>query len=398
MIKRLRLKFILVTMVPVMVLLVLVLWMVFSSTRATLETDTLRSLEAAAAQPPGRPGSGQAYTVPCFTLEINPHGQFLVSGSTYYDLTDQALLYDIYRAAADQQDKTGLLKQYHLRFYREDTPGGSRYAFADISGHRRALTELVKNCVLIGLLGFGGLLALSIVLAFWAVRPVEKAWQQQRQFVADASHELKTPLTVILTNAELLQAEGYPPEEKQRFGENILVMSRQMRNLVEGLLQLARVDNGQLGAPMTRLALSTLVEDGILPFEPLYFESGLTLESHIQPGLTLPGSETGLRQVLEILLDNGRKYAAPGSTVTVTLAQQARGKVLLTVKTPGKPLTNEQCVDIFKRFYRVDAARSNDGSYGLGLSIAHRIVREHGGRIWAQGTEEGNCFFVSLPG
>ena len=140
---------------------------------------------------------------------------------------------------------------------------------------------------------------------------------------------------------------------------------------------------------------SQTLERAVLPFEPMYFEQGLLLESDIEPGVMLAGNEAQLSQVAEILLDNARKYASPGGIVRLTLHTQGR-QAVMAVASPGATLTAQQCKDIFRRFYRVDEARSRDGSYGLGLSIAERIVSDHRGRIWAEGRDGINTFFVSL--
>lgn len=395
MIKRLRAKFVCINMALVMAMLIVILVMVYQSTATVLENDSINTLKAAATTQtrPGRPGQ---MTPMCFTLERSIWGNLIAVGGDYFDLSDADMLLDIYELARDQDTQLGVLKEYSLRFYRSDGYMGELYVFTDISAERATLDNLVRTCVLIGVAGFFGFLLISILLARWAVKPVEKAWLQQRQFVADASHELKTPLTVILTNAELLQSGDFPPEEKKKFSDSILTMSRQMRGLVESLLELARVDNGRAKADRTRIDLSRMTEEAILPFEPVYFERGLTLESIIEPGICVMGNERYLRQVAEILLDNGQKYSAPGGTALLTLSRQGR-RALLKFHTPGTPLTPEQCRDIFKRFYRADEARAMSGSYGLGLSIAQRVVAEHGGKIWAQGGEEGNTFFVSLP-
>ena len=179
--------------------------------------------------------------------------------------------------------------------------------------------------------------------------------------------------------------------------DNILTMSRQMRGLVEDLLELARVDDGIARTVWTRVDLSRLVSDAVLTFEPVCFEAGLTLETDIQPDITVRGSESHLRQVAEILLDNARKYADPGGTVTVTLTRQGRRHCLLSVADPGEAISPEDLKNIFKRFYRADKARAMDHSYGLGLSIADSIVTDHHGKIWAESAGGINTFFVSLP-
>ena len=133
-----------------------------------------------------------------------------------------------------------------------------------------------------------------------------------------------------------------------------------------------------------------------LPFEPVFFEAGLTLTTDIQPGITLRGSGQHLRQTADILLDNARKYAAPPGEVTVTLTQTG-SRCRLTVSNPGPEISKEDLKNIFKRFYRSDTAHTQRGSYGLGLSIAQNIVLRHHGKIWAESKNGRNTFFVELP-
>ncbi len=184
---------------------------------------------------------------------------------------------------------SGELKQYHLRFLRVDAPFGQSVIFADTTSEQSTLNNLVKNCILIGVLCFFAFLGISIKLAAWTVKPVEWAWQQQRQFVSDASHELKTPLTVIMTNAELLQSEENDRDSQVRFSANILTMSRQMRALVEQMLELARADSGQGKADLRPVDLSTLAADALLPFDPVFFEQGLMLSSQLAEGINVNG-------------------------------------------------------------------------------------------------------------
>ena len=247
------------------------------------------------------------------------------------------------------------------------------------------------------MLCFFAFLAISLKLAAWTVKPVERAWQQQRQFVSDASHELKTPLTVIMTNAELLQSEENDRDSQVRFSANILTMSRQMRALVEQMLELARADSGQGKADLRPVDLSTLAADALLPFDPVFFEQGLMLSSQLAEGINVNGDAGRLKEVLDILLDNARKYTEPPGTVNVRLERWGHHRCRLTVSNPGPPLSAAEQKDIFKRFYRTDPARSRDGSFGLGLSIAQRITEEHHGRIWVESSGGYNRFTVELP-
>lgn len=399
MIKRLRLKLIAITMVLLTVMLTVILSFIYHFTRTGLVDRSLNDLQAASVELGlNHPGKPERFTQsPCFVLALLPNGTFTGAGSDYYDMDDHEELQEIFEEAQEMGADMGLLENRALRFLRLEGGPGTRYAFIDISDEIQTLSRLNVTCAIIFVAGLVGFFCISVLLTRWAVRPVEQAWNQQRQFVADASHELKTPLTVILTNAELLRSEEYDAESKDRFADSILTMSRQMRGLVEELLDQARVDNGMARAEHAKMDYSKLVSDAVLPFEPVYFEEGRELRSTVEPGIVLTGSTAQLRRVVEILLDNGCKYSTPGGIVELRLERQGRGSCLLSVRSPGMSMTEQQCRDIFKRFYRADQARSMNRSYGLGLSIAQGIVEQHRGKIWAQSRDGMNTFFVSLP-
>ena len=387
MIRSLRRKFIAMTMAVFTALLCVIFGLVIHFTGQNLQTESVRFLRSAAADPlqPGPPGQVRQ---PCFIIRANPWGQSIQSTGGF-DLSDEQMLSDIVALAASAPEPLGVLDQYELRYFRSQSPTELTLVFMDISAERAALRNLRLTCLGIGLLALGLFWAVSFLLARWAVRPVERAWEEQRQFVSDASHELKTPLTVILTSAELMQTDPDPQHPR-----SILAMSRRMRELVESLLELARVDNGAVRAAFGELDLSALVADELLPFEPLFFEGGLTLESQVEEELRISGSDRHLRQVLTILLDNALRYSPENAAVRVELTRQG-SSALLTVANPGE-LTREQCRSIFRRFYRADPARTAGGS-GLGLAIAQGIVADHGGKIWADSREGTVTLNVSLP-
>ena len=400
MIKKLRLKFVLINMSIVTIMQVVILGLVFYFTSANLERESMRMLENIAAQPVrlGVPGElGEDVRLPFFKLQLGLGGEVVATGGGYYDLSDDAFLDRLIAQTAASPNHLGVLEEYNLRYYRLDSPANQCVVFSDISSERATLEGLTRSCVLIGCLSFFGFLWGSILLSKWAVRPVERAWQQQRQFVADASHELKTPLTVIMTNAELLQDGGDGSENRKRFLSGILAMSRQMKDLIEQMLELARADHGESQAVYGPVDLSKVTEDTLLPFEPIFFEGGLALESEVEPDIQVTGDGAQLSRVLEALLDNAAKYTRPGGRVWVALRRKGKGRCVLTVADEGEPIPPERLELLFKRFYRADPARSRTGSFGLGLPIARSIVARHRGKIWAESREGINCFFVELP-
>ena len=399
MIKRLRIKFICINMTIVTAMLLVVFGMVLEFTAEDLQRQSVGMMMGAQDNrgfPGPPPERREEVRLPSFRVTRNPMGEEVILYHGFDEQLEEETLQEMIRLARESGSQSGLLREYRLRFGKVPGPFGEELVFVDASNEIATMRGLVRTCGIVGVLSFAVFLLLSILLSRWAVRPLEEAWNQQRQFVADASHELKTPLTVILTNAELLQDPAYDEKTRKTFSESILTMSHQMRFLVESLLDLARLDNGSAKMVFEPLDFGELAGESLLPFEPVYFERQLQLEAQLQEGLRVMGSRTHLKQVLDILLDNGAKYTTPGGTVRVTLRRQGNHG-LLCVAGPGETISREDLKNIFRRFYRIDKARSRDGSYGLGLSIAESIVTEHGGKIWA-GSEQGiNSFFVQFP-
>ena len=399
MIRRLRIKFICVIMSIVALLLGGILGGVVHFTGRSMEMQSISMMHAIAASPfqqgnLGKPMDDQV-RLPFFTVQIGSRGELVAVGGGYFDLSDQIYLLQIVDLALNSGEDSGELKDYDLRYLKAATPKGILIVFSDTTTEAATLKNLLYGCLLIFFVAMAVFLGISILLSHWVIRPVERAWKQQRQFVADASHELKTPLSVIMANAELMNSEETGPDDRN-FARNILTMTYQMRALVENMLEMARVDNGAVKMEFDMLDFSELVQDAVLSVQLLYEEQGLELRCAVPEGIRVHGSQQHLYQVLDVLLDNALKYSTPNGPVRVELAHSGRGCVL-SVASPGEAISREDLKNIFRRFYRVDKARSMNGSYGLGLSIAEAVVEAHRGKIWAESTEGYNTFFVQLP-
>lgn len=399
MLKQLRFKFVLINMCIVTFLLFAILGLVFYFTSASLEAESIRMLQGIAVQPfqlgiPSEPA--EDVRLPFFTLQLSPYGELIATGGGYYDLSNDDFLDSLIAQAFSSPRQLGVIEEYNLRYYRVDAPANRYLVFADISSERATLDNLMNHCLLIGGLSFLAFLGGSILLSGWAVRPVERAWKQQRQFIADASHELKTPLSVIMTNAELAQEPCHDERNRQKFLAGILTMSEQMKTLIEQMLAQARADQTDIRTTYQTLNFSKLISDAVLPFEPVFFEAGLQLDTDVESGIEVAGDEDQLRRVLDILLDNAQKYTA-GDTVWVSLRRRSKNRCRLAVQDRGKEIPPQAQQDIFKRFYRADAARSRTGSFGLGLSIAESIIMRHRGKIWVESNAGINSFYVELP-
>lgn len=221
------------------------------------------------------------------------------------------------------------------------------------------------------------LLVLAIFLVDRMTKPVASAFEKQKRFVSDAGHELKTPISVISANANVLENE---------IGENkwlsyIKTESVRMDSLVKNLMELAEIDDTTKVSAHREFNISNAVLSAGLPFESLAFEKGTVINFDVQPDIFYKGNEEQLQQLVSILMSNAVKYGNERGIINVSLAKE-RKKISLSVYNTGQGISAEEKDKIFDRFYRADKARSREsGSYGLGLAIARAIVDEHGGKI-----------------
>ena len=415
MIRRLRRKFILINLLLVGLVLAVVFVLLIAANARRYADQSEAAMRMAlswredenprfeiGAPPPDRglAEDGNRFTmVPVFAVtvedgsvtEINDGGRVEVSQETAEQAAEEAL---------ESGTDSGVLPSLNLRFLSEKRPDGVvRIAFADRGWEGSSLRNLILTCLLIWGLAMAAFFFVGLFLSALALRPVEAAWKQQRQFVADASHELKTPLTVILANTGIVLS--HPSEtisSQSKWLEYTQEEARQMKGLVEDLLFLAKSDAARQEFRPGQVDLSELVQGCLLPFEPVSFEAGVHLESQIESGLMLTGDEAQLRRLVRILLDNGVKYAGTCGKVSLTLNRQ-QDKLRLAVRNTGTPIPPEHLPHLFERFYRADSARDrSQGGYGLGLAIAKAIVDHHRGKISVTSTAEtGTIFTVQLP-
>jgi signal transduction histidine kinase len=220
----------------------------------------------------------------------------------------------------------------------------------------------------------------SIYFANRAIRPIERAFTKQKEFVADASHELKTPLTTISANAEVILQDS--SEELQKWATNIKLESERMANLVESLLYLAKIDYEDK-PHFAPLDLGEVLDDVLLPLEPIIHEKNIELQTQVADGVVVHGDKAQIHRLLGILIDNAIKYTHGKISVTIDKPAQ------LTVQNSGEAIPAEKLEKLFDRFYRLDEAHEYTGSFGLGLSIAKAIVDTHKGKISCKSDETG---------
>lgn len=280
------------------------------------------------------------------------------------------------------------------KFLLKEKSYGYILVYMDVS----AQNQLENNLMMIsgGILSLVWLvmLGLALFLSRWVSRPVEKAFATQTRFVADASHELKTPISVINANLAVLESAGKKPNKWLGY---IQAETVRMNGLVNSLLTLATMDDPSFRRNDTTFMLDDLVESCVLPFESLFFESGINLTVSAEKSLSQTGDRDKLAQMLRILLENASKHTKEGGTIAIELKRKGNKKIL-TIFNEGSPISAVDGSKIFERFYRTDFARDRDsGGYGLGLSIARTIVELHKGKIYVDTTvRDGAKFVVEL--
>ena len=404
MIRKLQIKFVAMCMLLVTAVLGVVFLAVFLSAKQNIEIISRQVLQRVieedytVGRPDLNPGGEEEVLLPYFTVNVWERSGIYnayVTGGTYADLQDTAELEEILTDCLRQEEDEGTIRSYGLRYLRRDLGLYLRMAFVDMSMEQATMREIMGSYLQIGAAALLLLLGVSILLARWATAPVARAWQQQRQFLSDASHELKTPLTVILSNAELLEAAPLG-ERPARWADNIRSEAKRMRSLVEEMLTLARADNAVRSAVMAEPSLSDLATDCVLAFEPVAFEAGKPLESDVAPDVTVLGDGDKLRQLVGVLLDNAIKYGRDGGAITLTLRRTDR-QARLTVSNPGDPIPPDQLRRLFERFYRADASRGEQTGFGLGLPIAASIASEHRGTLKAESDAVSTRFLFTMP-
>lgn len=411
MLKRLRRKLVAVILVMVGSVLVLAFSTSFFSLYHTQQGIISEALELglsgnvrSISEYPAGSSEARAPKVLAITVDVDQSGVVLESNYSSV-VIDKDVFRKILETASRSESSEGYDATAHVAWRKAlISDGALRVAMVDTYGSYYSLRAQLLQDVAIVIMGLAALAAISWWISGWILQPVEDAWEQQHRFISDASHELKTPLSVIIANTEILLREEGLPAGSRRWIESTADESSHMKGLVEELLELARADEDQLRAGgISRkddVDLSEMVESASLEFDAVAFERGSAIEDSIEGDVHVTGDEVWLSRLVRILLDNACKYAYAGTTVTVSLRRQGRSCVL-SVTNVGDVIAPEDLKHIFDRFYRTDQARSRDsraGGFGLGLAIAKSVAISSGGDIHATSSEEaGTTLSVTLP-
>ncbi len=324
-----------------------------------------------------------------YTVAVTYSGELLEINNSQPNLhSDDSLL-----ELAETIIRSGKTKgsKDNLAFYRAEKFGYVIVVFMDNTVINENAAMLFRYTLIFGGIALIAFFFLSVFLAKKIVQPLEDNYRKQRQFISDAGHELKTPVAVVNTNAELLSREI----GQNKWLDNILYENERMSILVGQLLELARTEN--VHPETEHIDFSRLIQGEALPFESVAFERGLGIVCNIENGITVEGNSSQLKQLVSILLDNGIRHSRNGNTIRLSLTK-THSLAQLSVINSGEAIPEEHREQIFERFYRIDAARSgDDGHYGLGLAIAKAIAEAHKGHIGVFCYDSLVEFRVTIP-
>lgn len=325
-----------------------------------------------------------------FSVFLDGEGNVLSTNTGKIAAVDQETAVEFAKTVLSEGSVQGFLRDYRYIVYSVNAE--THIIFLDCG---RSMT-MFRGMILISVgVSFAGLLAVALLLVFLSgriVKPFSENYEKQKRFITDAGHELKTPLTIIDADAEVLEMD---------IGENewlrdIQTQTKRLADLTNNLILLSRMEESQTRMEMIEFPLSDVAEETAEGFQALARTHGKTLICRIQPMISLRADEKALRQLISILLDNAVKYADEGGQIILTLEKQ-KTSVSLSVFNTAQSVSRESLSHLFDRFYRADASRnSQTGGYGLGLSIAQAIVSAHKGKITASTQDERSLLITAV--
>jgi len=401
MIKKLKLKFILNNMLLVGIVIVTVfsslcLLIYFSEENKLSQAleDNINMIQNGIIPDPDDEleRDGRLYDISFFVILDNNHN-IIDSNNTFLG---KAMLTHAVNIAMNSDYERGNIPKLNISFLRSDHKDGYLITFVSREHLNQRTRETLWHAAIGSLASLILFLYISKRLADMAIAPVEKAWNQQKQFIADASHDLKTPLTVILANNNIISSHKDETVESQmKWIESTSEEAGRMSDLINKMLELAKSEATKEELKMGETDLSEVVENSILQFEVVAFERNITIESGIQPHIIVKTHAPTFSKVLEILFDNAIKYSDQNGRISVALYQSSK-KVYFSINNKGEYIKEEDLPHVFERFYRTNKEREV-GGHGLGLSLAKKKCDMIGARISVESNEnDGTTFIIML--
>ena len=406
MIRDLRKKFILVAMLSTMLVLTAIMGVVnFSNYREMLDrADEMTALleqndgkfpeepswheQDDTETPPAKPENDKKdksrfsvetpFETRYFTVTVDENGEVTDCDLDRIAAVDEETAEEYTQTAQQKNKTTGFQGIYRYRV--TETEDGAKYVFLDCRREISNFRTVLVTTISVSLLGLAAVFVLVVIFSRMVFRPVEESIQKQKRFITDASHELKTPLTIIDANIEVMEMESGESQWTKSTRKQI----QRLSGLVQQLVTLSRLDEEKGLEEKCEFNLSEAVSECVQPYESLAQTREKNLTLNIEEDITYTGDERSIRQLAGILMDNAVKYSSENGNITLTLKKKGK-KIFLEVYNAADDLPQGKLDVLFERFYRLDSSRnSGTGGSGIGLSMAKAIVQAHKGKITAE--------------
>lgn len=294
------------------------------------------------------------------------------------------------RAAYDRGETSGRMERFRFRFTQTKDGKGSFVIFLDVSSQTRSVRTIFGISLAVGAFCWAAMLLLVLLLSQKAIRPIAENIEKQKQFVTNAGHEIKTPLSIILINTDALELHL----GANKWSGNIRAQTERLTELMKNLLTLAKLDESSGKLPESVFSANLLLEELLDPYYEITAEKGIALSADFQDGVSLRANRESITQLFSILLDNAAKYTPSGGKIEAALSGNGR-HVVFSLRNTCEIPEDMDLTKLFDRFYRCDSARTQkDGGCGIGLSAAQAIAQAHGGTITA--SREGDTILFSV--
>ena len=324
-----------------------------------------------------------------FDIRVSADGRIMQSDLSRIVSVDEESAKNYIDTALESRKERGFIGSF--RYSKTSDRSGTRIVFLDCGRKLDSFHSFLWTTVIVGLAGCLVVFIIFIFAAGKIVSPIAESYEKQKRFISDAGHEIKTPLTIINANVDLLESDG----EKEELTD-IRTQTKRLTQLTNNLVMLSKMEEAEHTLQKIEFPLSDLVSETVGSFHALSASRGLDLATSIAPDITMSGSPDTIRQLVSVLLDNAVKYSPDGGRIAVDLSVHRKTAVLSVENTSTEKINEGELSRIFDRFYRTDKSRNSEtGGHGIGLSIAKAITEAHGGSISAV-TKNGYDFSVTV--
>ncbi|MCI8298774.1 MAG: HAMP domain-containing histidine kinase [Lachnospiraceae bacterium] len=329
------------------------------------------------------------YETRYFSVLLTENGNLISTDTKKIAAIDAKTASDYAARVWSSKETSGFLSCY--RYLKETSSENIQITFLDCSRDLDTFRSFLVSSILVSLLGLCSVLCLVLVFSKIVMKPISESYEKQRRFITDAGHELKTPVTIINANREILELE-YGENE---WSQGIQKQTARLTDLTNQLIFLSRMEEPERRLQKIEFCISDLAEEAVQSFQAPAATQNKTLTSDITPLLPFYGDEASIRQLLYLLLDNAVKYSPPSGSIELTLKKRGKN-ICLTVYNTSNPVSKEHLSRLFDRFYRTDASRNSEtGGCGIGLSLARAITDAHKGKISAE-SKDGVSLLITV--